>query len=381
MTTTDTHFIAPIGHERRWDALVNAFQKDMVPQTLLLSGPRHVGKTLLVKRFAQLLMCPNVDTSCTRSAPCLSCKTCHQIEIETFPDFKVLRPSVNAEKEERDRIVAPEALEGSIINMAQAREFGDEAMRRPLVGQRKIMVIAQAERMEHLGQNALLKTWEEPIRGLTIILVCENPDFLLPTVRSRCWHLPVSATSSTRIAAWLRDEFPNENTARIENIARSSQGLAGAARRALTRDAQTSRAEQMAGFVHLVQNASPVAALRLGEDASRLAKEWWDEDEAGDGLKSLKKGDAKFVRSQVARFLDELSNVYRTKWAQAATQAATQNATSSTRSDGIDGAEVWARGLDQIRKTRHYILRNANTSLALDVLFGRLIRLARGERK
>ncbi len=33
----------------------------------------------------------------------------------------------------------------------------------------------------------------------------------------------------------------------------------------------------------------------------------------------------------------------------------------------------WSVGLDQIRKTRHYILHNANTNLALDVLFGRLI--------
>ena len=368
-------FTPPIGHERRWDALVNAWRKDMVPQTLLLSGPRHVGKTLLVKHVAQLLMCPNVETSSTRSAPCGNCKTCHQIEIETFPDFKIYRPIVSSEKEARDRITAPEALEGSLINIYQAREFGLEAMRRPLVGQRKVMLICQAERMDEDAQNTLLKTFEEPIAGLTIILVCQNPDKILPTVRSRCWHLPLSATSSTRIAGWLRDEFPDADETRIENVARTSQGLAGAARRAMQRDAQSSREQQLADFVHLIQNASPVTALRLGEEASRLAKEWWDEDEAGDGLKSLKKGDAKFARSQVARFLDELSNVYRVKWA----QAATQNATSSTRSDGADEAEPWARGLDQIRKTRHYILRNANTTLALDVLFMRLIRSAHGE--
>jgi hypothetical protein len=43
----------------------------------------------------------------------------------------------------------------------------------------------------------------------------------------------------------------------------------------------------------------------------------------------------------------------------------------------FDNLEAWAQGLDLIRKTRHYILRNANASLALDVMFGGLIALHR----
>jgi hypothetical protein len=42
---------------------------------------------------------------------------------------------------------------------------------------------------------------------------------------------------------------------------------------------------------------------------------------------------------------------------------------------------IWSDGLDQIRKTRHYILRNANMNLALDVLFGRLIAVQAEARK
>jgi hypothetical protein len=90
-----------------------------------------------------------------------------------------------------------------------------------------------------------------------------------------------------------------------------------------------------------------------------LAKVWWDEDQSS-AIKETKKGDAKVARSSAARFLDELSNVYRARWAQ------------SVSTQASDVAR-WSGGLDQIRKTRHYILHNANTNLALDVLFGRLI--------
>ncbi|HVF85242.1 MAG TPA: hypothetical protein VM821_04620 [Abditibacteriaceae bacterium] len=366
-----------VGHEARWNALLNAFGKGIVPQTLLISGARHVGKTTLVKRFAQLLMCPNVDKSSTRIAPCLSCRTCHQIEIETFPDFKVYRPIVSAEKEESKRVVAPEALEGSILTVQMAREFGDEAIRRPQIGAHKVMVLVQAERMEEEGQNALLKTFEEPIKGLCIVLLCENPQRLLPTVLSRCWHLPLSLAPQREIEGWLRNEFPQAHEETIASVVAAAHGRPGAARRAMNRLDENSdtplRSEQMAHFVDRVERAHPVAALRLTEDALRLSKEWWSEDEAGEGAASLKKGDAKIGRSQVARFLDEMSVEYQLRW-QSAAQAEAQveaRTESSTRNVG-----AWADGLDQIRKTRHYILRNVNTNLALDVMFGRLIRQA-----
>jgi hypothetical protein len=69
----------------------------------------------------------------------------------------------------------------------------------------------------------------------------------------------------------------------------------------------------------------------------------------------------------VVRFLDELSIVYQARWEQALRQSTPAGAA------GSGSAAPWSDGLDQIRKTRHYILRNANTNLALDVLFGRLI--------
>lgn len=56
----------------------------------------------------------------------------------------------------------------------------------PARGRRKVFVVLETELMSVAAQNALLKTLEEPPGGVTIILICQKPDRLLPTTLSRC---------------------------------------------------------------------------------------------------------------------------------------------------------------------------------------------------
>ncbi len=432
MTPNITSGPALIGHEKRWAALARAFGNDQVPQTLLISGPPQLGKGTLARRYAQLLLCPQAVRSEPGAdgdndaegnalpAPCGVCRVCHQIEIETFPDFMAMRPIVAAAKDERDWIAAPPALEGSIITVEMARKFGDEAMRKPLIGARKVMVMEQTERMSTEAQNALLKTFEEPVRGLCIVLLCGNPSELLPTVRSRAWHLPLGLASDAGIAAWLRREFDGAPPEFITQAVVAAAGRPGAAWREMRRlhraddseansgagkpgnaganaaanaaakpvrsganaggangngasgaDAETPvpRFEQAACMVERIARSQPVGALGLSEEVLRLAREWWNEDHADEAARDAKKSDAKTLRSAIARFLDELSNAYRARWLSGVARASSGGRGQPSELDAL------AAGLDQIRKTRHYILRNANSSLALDVMFGHLIAL------
>ena len=50
---------------------------------------------------------------------------------------------------------------------------------------RRVLVIVGAGTMSHSAQNAFLKLLEEPTANTTFILLIENPENLLPTVRSR----------------------------------------------------------------------------------------------------------------------------------------------------------------------------------------------------
>ncbi len=352
-----------IGHEKRWQALARAFAKDQIPQTLLLSGPAHVGKTAFVKRFARLLLCQSLQNDENGlPAPCGNCRICHQVEIETFPDFRAFRPIVSSAPE-KDEITAPEILDSSIITVDLARRFGDEAMRKPLLGPRKVMVMPQADRMNEEAQNALLKTFEEPIRGVSYVLTTDNPRRLRATILSRAWHLPLSLAPQSEIAGWISQKFPGASKLQLEAALQAAAGRPGVALREMERLEKGSERQPRflvtGTLLERLERASPVGALGLTEESLKWAREWWEEDVEGGA--DLKKAAGKVNRAAVARFLDELALAGRARWI------------AGGRDEAARGAG--AARLDQIRKTRQYILRNANLNLALDVLFGRLIAL------
>lgn len=346
-----------IGHQLRWNGLARAFSRGQIPQTLLISGPPHVGKSTFVLRYAQLLLCPNLQDQNGLPAPCQSCKVCHQVEIETFPDYRIFRPVIS----KAEAVTAPETLDSSVILISQARDFIEEAIRKPVAGPRKVLVIPQFDKIVPGVENTLLKTLEEPVAGTFLILTTENVRNLRETILSRCWHLPLPPAGDAEIEVWLRDEFSGVSPQQIGESLRAGAGRPGAARRELQRlqesgDAQKSRFAVACEMLSRLDTASPVAALSLTEEALQWATIWWEED-AGDGA-DLKKLGAKGPRAAAARFLDELMIAGRALWVKS-----------------LDSSEIGAARLDQMRKTRHYISRNANRQLALDVMFGRLIAL------
>ncbi|HEX8463251.1 MAG TPA: hypothetical protein VF627_01415 [Abditibacterium sp.] len=347
-----------IGHQNRWNALARAFAKGQIPQTLLISGPPNVGKSTFVLRYAQLLLCPNLQEENGLPAPCGACKTCHQVEIGVFSDYRFYCPVISV----TEPTTAPEALDSSVFLIDQARAFNEEATRKPIAGPRKVLVLHQFERIVEVAQNTLLKTLEEPPAGTFLVLTTENARNLRPTILSRCWHLPFPPVPDREIETWLRDEFSGISPQEMGETLRAAAGRPGAAWREISR-LQAGEGERRSRFavasemLRKLEGASPVASLGLTEEALKWAGIWWEED-AGEGV-DLKKLGAKGPRTAAARFLDELMIAGRALWMAQ-----------------LDKGEVGAARLDQIRKTRQYILRNAHRQLALDVMFGRLIALA-----
>ncbi len=66
------------------------------------------------------------------------------------------------------------------------RRLSEEVYLSPFEGHRKVFVLFQAERMLPTSSNALLKTFEEPAEDTLIILISNQPEQILPTIRSRC---------------------------------------------------------------------------------------------------------------------------------------------------------------------------------------------------
>jgi hypothetical protein len=368
-----------IGHGAKWDGLRRAFASGRVPQTLLISGAANVGKWTLTRLWAQLLLCPNSRENLVGGlpTPCLKCRVCHQIEIETFPDFYVMRPVINATTPQR----APEAMDSSRIllrhkdtSVKTADSFVHEAGYKPTIGVRKVMVIYQADRMEETdAQNALLKTFEEPNAGVHIVLVTDKPSDLLPTILSRAWQLRLGQAPSREIESWLHEYFPALPPAVLQSVVHSSGGRPGLAWRQANSlsegSSETSRSEQVQVLVESIRTSAPWGFLALSERAQKLADLWGEEDAiariSDDDDAEDKKLARALNRAKLARFLDELAQGYRARW------IASLASVSGQEKGGE--SEAWVAGLDRIGKTRHYILRNANAPLALDVLFSELV--------
>ena len=345
-----------IGHQARWHALARAFSKGIVPQTLLVSGPPNVGKTTFVTRYAQLLLCDDLQTDeAGLPAPCGVCKACHQVEIGTFPDFRFFRPVIS----KTEPTLAPEELDSSVILAETARAFNREAELKPVVGARKVLVMHQFERANDTAQNAMLKTLEEPPASTSLVLTSENPRALRETILSRCWHLQLVPAPLSEIGAWLQAQFPDASAEQIDIALRACLGRPGAAWRELERlqsatDENGSRFQIAWEMLHRLDASLPVAALGFTAEAIKWADVWWDEDAGAEA--DAKKLASKGKRAAAARFLDELMVAARARW----------------MNDPGSYAQGAAR-LDQMRRAREHILRNANLQLALNVMFGRLI--------
>ena len=111
--------------------------------------------------------------------------------------------------------------DGNQILVAQADAIMREAYRSPIEGDRKIVIVLEADRLNEASSNKLLKTLEEPPTSTTMVLVTSSPDDLLDTVRSRC-HASISSRCRRRrcVTRWW---------SRVSKLA--SRGRRGASRR------------------------------------------------------------------------------------------------------------------------------------------------------
>jgi DNA polymerase-3 subunit delta' len=183
--------------------LAGAQERGRLSHALLLTGPRGSGKRWCAVRLAQILACeqgaqggapglfgaPPSDPA----RPCLRCGACTRTERGLDPDVFVLEPPWDEKKGE---------MKGE-IPVEQVRRLQERLTFRS-DGSRRFVIVDPADRLSLIAQEALLKTLEEPPRGVTIALLSERASFLKPTVRSRSQSVRFAAPSRAALADELR---------------------------------------------------------------------------------------------------------------------------------------------------------------------------------
>jgi DNA polymerase III subunit delta' len=169
-----------IGQERALSALRRAAERP--GHAYLLVGPRGSGVEDAAREFAAMLVGVGDDERGSR----LVMRSVHPDVVEFEPGGA----SYRVKEDVRERILP-------------------EAARAPIEGERKVLVIFEAERLrgnQNESANAMLKTLEEPPDRTVVVLVTGAADDLLPTIRSRCQRIDFDPIADDDVRAVLERE-------------------------------------------------------------------------------------------------------------------------------------------------------------------------------
>ena len=204
-----------LGNERLKENLTKSLAKGHISHCYLISGPEGSGKRTLARLLAAAILCQG------RDKPCMACTPCRKVLDGNHPDYIIV--------DDPEKKTVPVEL----IRQARADMFVQ-----PNESDHKIYQFPRAQDMGIPGQNALLKVLEEPPAYGVFLLLTDNPDKLLPTVRSRCTELKMQALPPETLQKQLREDFPKTSGEDIEAAAVRSGGYLGQARTLLAQGAE-----------------------------------------------------------------------------------------------------------------------------------------------
>ncbi len=167
------------GQEFAKKYMINSIKNNKINHAYMFEGIEGVGKETFADELAKILLQTN--------------------NLENATDYIKIKPS------------------GSSIKISQVRNIQLDIVIKPHK-KYKIYVIDQAEKMTTEAQNALLKTLEEPPQYAIIIIVTNNKEGILPTIKSRCELIKFTEISSKQIKSYLISQDVEENRANMLSV-------------------------------------------------------------------------------------------------------------------------------------------------------------------
>ena len=214
-------FEALLGNRQLKDNLISSLRRGRASHFYLISGPAGSGRHTLARLLAAALQCDDPQ------APCGVCPACRKVFSGSHPDF-----------------ITVEDPEHKKVPVKLVRQIRDDMFIRPNEGKKKIYLFPQELGTE--GQNALLKILEEPPSYGVYILLTDNAEKILPTVRSRCVELKLLPLEQSVLRRELERKFPQKDAADLSAAMERSGGFLGQALELLADDAAVS--PQTEGF-------------------------------------------------------------------------------------------------------------------------------------
>ena len=178
-----------IGHE----ALINNFKQRCLKNTLshahLIAGEDGVGKGKLANILAKFILNGYLDRE--------------YVDIINYSSEK------------------------SSFGVDDVRDIIEEVYKKPFEKDKKVIIIHEGNKLTIQAQNALLKTIEEPPKGVYIIILCESLELILYTIKSRCEIYKLKPLTKSELYEYIKIKKFNYYENEIKSAIAFSEGVPG----------------------------------------------------------------------------------------------------------------------------------------------------------
>lgn len=219
--------------------LIDSVQRGFIPHARIFYGPEGVGKLPLAIAYARYLNCENRQLN----DACGSCPSCQKFNKFAHPDLHFVFPVIKSKVSDEYLSQWREFLSqhtyfnlNSWLNFIEAQNAqgviyskeSDEIIRKLNLkvyeARYKIMIVWLPEKMHESCANKLLKMIEEPPQSTVFLLVSEEPENVIQTIRSRCQPLHIRAIDKDEMTEAIQQKFGLEKEAAttISHIANGS---------------------------------------------------------------------------------------------------------------------------------------------------------------
>ncbi len=232
--------VSILGQSRALETLTAALRSGRFQHAWIFFGPRGVGKFTTAIELAKVLLDPQAQRDGAGSiAADPASEVSRRIESGTHPDLHVIRKELavysddpELRKKKLMNIPFDVLREHMIGGQTSTRYYEPAVFKTPVLGHGKVFIIDEAELLQSTSdetQNALLKTLEEPPPRTYIFLITNQPQRLLPTIRSRCQHVQFVPLDQEAMTVWFeraRLDLDQAEQTWVEQFCEGSPGLA-----------------------------------------------------------------------------------------------------------------------------------------------------------
>ncbi len=204
-----TNYLSSITGQEKVVEILNKFvTTEQIPHALLFTGPRNVGQHFAAKQFIKELLKLNIpDKNFNSKIDKLEEPVVKYViplprgrgeTPDDFPLKKISSNDIDIIKDEIRKKTENSFYEISIEGANNVKISSIRDIKRSLSINFdelpfRLILIEDAHLMSKEAQNALLKSLEEPPKGVVFILISDKPEILLSTIKSRCWQIQFSS--------------------------------------------------------------------------------------------------------------------------------------------------------------------------------------------